>query len=127
MRKPKDYCWMCEERHFPPTGKKCQMASKGKKEQEASTSQVGSRSRDSLLSKTVSASKTTPRHGCPSVAMEKDSHVKKVSTPGQDDLSNSDEGGTRSKHSGSSCKSSTTLVTVVNHLMMKLFYQICQV
>ena len=85
---------MCEERHFPPTSKKYQIAwpSSGKEAQEASTSQAAGRGRDSLSSKSVSASKTTPRHGCPSVAAEKDSQVERVSTPGQDDLRHSEEG-----------------------------------
>ena len=66
-------------------------SSSGKKSQEASTSHVTIRGRDSLSSNSVSASKTALRHGCPSV-VEKDSQVKRVSTPGQDDPSNSEEG-----------------------------------
>ena len=61
-----------------------------KEAQEASTSQAVSGGQDSLSSKSVSARRTRPRCRHLSVAAEKDSQVKRVSTLGQDDLSNSE-------------------------------------
>ena len=65
-------------------------SSSGKKAQETSTSQVTIRGRDSLSSNSVSASNTMLRRGIPRLL--KKTH-KRVSTPGQDDPRNSEEGG----------------------------------
>ena len=97
MGKHKAYCWACQDRHFPPTGKKCQNLEhlNSNEDQVPGTRKVAKTrnggSRDSQSSKVFASVSTLNR--TPSVTHEMDSHVKRVLNPGHSDQSDSDEGG----------------------------------
>ena len=97
MGKHKAYCWACQDRHFPPTGKKCQNLEhlNSNEDQVPRTRKVAKTrnggSRESQSSKVFASVSTLNR--TPSVTHEMDSHVKRVLNPGHSDQSDSDEGG----------------------------------
>ena len=97
MGKHKAYCWACQDRHFPPTGKKCQNLEhlnsnddQGPQNKKVAKTKSGG-TRDSQLNKVFASVSTHNR--TPSVTHEMDSYVKRVSNPGHSDQSDSDEGG----------------------------------
>ena len=94
MGKHKAYCWACQDRHFPPTGKKCQNVEKVKNDELQTPSEVkksrGGRSRDSQSNKQVISS-VLALDKVSSVTHEKDSHAKRVLNPGHLDQSDTDE------------------------------------
>ena len=95
MGKHKGWCSKCSKRHFPLTGKKCQeivneqssadeMPVKSKKKKNVSDG------RDSQLSKSKVMSPMS-LHGQSSVTQKQNFHVKRPSTPGLEDQSDSDD------------------------------------
>ena len=95
MGKHKGWCSKCSKRHFAPTGKKCQeivneqssadeMPVKSKKKKSVSDG------RDSQLSKSKVMSPMS-LHGQSSVAQKQNFHVKRASTPGLEDQSDTED------------------------------------
>ena len=97
MGKHKAYCWACQDRHFPPTGKKCQNLGQLNSSEEQtpgtkkSTKTRSRGSRDSQSNVKVSAS-VSALDRATSVTQEMDSQVKRAFNPGHSDQSDSDEG-----------------------------------
>ena len=95
MGKHKGYCSKCNKRYFPPTGKKCQeivheqsaaeeMPVKPRKKKSVIDG------RDSQLGKSKVLSPMS-LHGQSSVTRKQDFHVKRASTPGLEDQSDSED------------------------------------
>ena len=98
MGKNKNYCSMCEDRHYPPTGKKCQQKFSPDSDEGNSTAQkVGptKKSKNCQSSKHVKAGPVSP-HGQPPVTHKKDFYVK---TPMAKHLGNSSDSGEDSSSS----------------------------
>ena len=96
MGKHKGWCSKCNKRHFPPTGKKCQEViyeQSAADETMVKPKKKGSKidSRDSQLSKSKISSSMSP-HGQPSFAHKQDFHIKRASTTGLEDQSDSEDG-----------------------------------
>ena len=96
MGKHRGWCSKCNKRHFPPTGKKCQEViyeQSTADETMVKPKKKGNKidGRDSQLSKSKISSSMSP-HGQPSVAHKHDFHVKRASTPGLEDQSDSEDG-----------------------------------
>ena len=94
MGKHKAYCWACQDRHFPPTGKKCQNVEKVRNDEMLTPSKVkkhgSGRSRDSQSNSQVISS-VSALDKAASVTHEKDSLAKRVLNPGPLDQSDTDE------------------------------------
>ena len=94
MGKHKAYCWACQDRYFPPTGKKCQNVENVKNDEMLTPSKVkkhgSGRSRDSQSNSQVISSVSALNKAAP-VTHEKDSLAKRVLNPSHLNQSDTDE------------------------------------